>query len=93
MICEQCKHYIPYDFYPYIGFCSLENKITFYDTECCCNFEPKVVEEIIEQQERVYCMTCKTWIYREDIDKHRSHKICINVVEDEVVHEESYAGD
>ena len=71
----------------------IKNNVEFYDKEYCENFEPKDINDLLKKHEKVYCLTCKTWIYPWEIDEHKNHEISPNIIEDELVFEESYAGD
>jgi len=93
MTCKRCKFYTPYDVYPFIGLCARKNSITFHDCDPCEEFEIRNIDEILKQQGRVYCLTCKTWVYPWNFDEHKEHDIFSNVIEDELIFEESYAAD
>ena len=47
----------------------------------------------IESNGRVFCLSCRIWVYRDDVNKHEGHKLVISVFEEPHAHEETYTAD
>jgi len=71
MVCKKCRFYIPYDVYSFIGLCKAKNRTKFFDSNPCEKFENRNINEDLKRLGRVYCLTCKTWVYLWDLNEHK----------------------
>ncbi|MHA1616651.1 MAG: hypothetical protein ACTSX9_05030 [Candidatus Njordarchaeales archaeon] len=92
MNCKNCKFYIPSEIFPKIGTCSATATTVFAD-DSCEKISPIDIEEAIKETGKIYCLTCRTWVFEWNLDKHRDHVFSLDVIDDEFLHEEINAVD
>jgi len=90
--CIDCEYYIPYEMFPYVGFCALKGSITFADNSCE-RASPLDIHQVIREKGRIYCLTCRTWVFEDELDEHITHRLHVHVYDDDFVHEEAHAVD
>ncbi|HDD25459.1 MAG TPA: hypothetical protein ENF75_00010 [Acidilobales archaeon] len=71
-------------------------KVITQRNEACEYFKELTRDDILNALRgngRVYCLTCRVWVYRDDLSRHEGHRLVIGVFEEPHVHEETYSAD
>lgn len=96
-VCRNCLHYQPHVFFPYIGYCST-NERSVHENETCGRFKRVSLDELLSALDTrggVYCVTCgATIVDRDQLESHpKAHRVVTGMVIDEAIAEEAKAAD
>ncbi len=91
--CIFCVLYSPNTAFPWMGLCKLHGKFVV-SKPSCENFREADLKKVFVEGGHIYCLTCRKPLYSEqELLSHAGHTMAFEQCFDEVVCEESPAGD
>lgn len=91
--CTFCSKYLPNGTFQWIGYCTVEGKITVSKSSCD-RFREVDWKKVLDETGWIHCLTCKKPIYSEtELVSHAGHILAFNLCSDDVASEDSPCGD